>query len=163
MSGETYNELCGQCRHIIDTIRVVGLHGGVIHHSSLDTLEASAEEACGICTVLLGHLQSSPFQQIPGLWDRLFPIRCESDTSSAIWQTSFELILTSKCWNLNLKFILEAIDDDFGKYSGKSTSFILFMQINGLTIVNRHRIYPSIVHTFSSELGLNRSVVETMH
>jgi hypothetical protein len=40
----------------------------------------------------------------------LFPLKCESDTSSASWQSSFELTLTSDgVESFELRFIFEVI------------------------------------------------------
>ena len=118
MIPDTSNRLCGPCNRILDTIREVDWHTDLIHHHSLRTLSESAKEACGICTVLLEHLQSSAFQQVPDLWDKLFPIKCESDTSSASWQSSFELTLKSDgVENLSLNFTLEAIEKSVGRYT----------------------------------------------
>ena len=107
----TSNKLCGTCNGILETIREVDWHTNLVHHRSLATLSDSAQAACGICAVLLGHLQSNTFENVPDLWDEVFPIKCESDTSSAGWQDSFELILTSdSVESLNLKFALDAIE-----------------------------------------------------
>lgn len=117
MAADASNKLCGLCTSILDTIREVHWHTGLIHHQSLRTLNQSANDACGICTVLLEHLQSSAFQQVSDMWDKLFPIKCESDTSSATWQSSFELTLTSDGMeNLCLKFTFEAIEEFVGWY-----------------------------------------------
>jgi hypothetical protein len=117
MISDTSNRLWGPCNRILNIIREVEWHANHVHHHSLRTLNESAEEACGICAVLLEHLQSSAFQQVPDLWDKLFPIKCGSDTSSASWQSSFELTLTSDgVENLRLTFTLEGIEESVGKY-----------------------------------------------
>ena len=112
MASETSNTLCDTCRRIIDTIRDVEWHQNLDHQLSRGSLNESAQEGCGICAVLKEHLESNAFQQVPDLWDNIFPLKCESDTSSASWQTSFELILTSDgVKSFNLKFTLEVIEE----------------------------------------------------
>lgn len=117
MALSTHNDLCGPCKNVLDTIRRVGLHTDIVHHLSLEMLRHSAQNACGICSFLLEHLQSSDLQKESDLQDELekfFPIRCVSDTSAATWQDSFELTLTSYPGgptNLNLTFTLEAIEE----------------------------------------------------
>jgi hypothetical protein len=116
MLYDTSNKLCGACNCILDTIREVNWHTNLIHHHSFRTLSESAQHACGICTVLLEHLQGSEFQQVSDMWDKLFPIKCESDTSSASWQSSFDLTLTSDgVKNLCLKFTLQAVEEFIGR------------------------------------------------
>ncbi|KAF2806681.1 HET-domain-containing protein [Mytilinidion resinicola] len=123
MVSDTSNRLCGPCNCILENIREVNWHTNLVHHHSLRTLEESANAACGVCTVLLEHLQSSSFQQVSDMWDKLFPIKCESDTSSASWQSSFELTLTSDgVKNLGLKFTFEVIEESVGNQSGYTPS-----------------------------------------
>jgi hypothetical protein len=118
MLSTATNRLCGPCQRIIETVRVVDWYRNLIHHESLETLRDSAQETCGICTVLLQHLQSSDLQQVHDLWNRLFPIKCESDTSSASWQNSFKLVLTSDgVRELDLEFTFEGIKESIGWYT----------------------------------------------
>lgn len=80
---------------------------------------------------------------MPGLWDKLFPIKCDSDTSSASWQSSFELTFTSDgVESLSLKFTLEVIEESAGRYN----LLPRFHGIMGLTFANRKpkRVYPSL-------------------
>lgn len=104
------NKPCAQCEDIFKAICIADWQFDLVHHRSLVTLHESAQKACGICTVLLEHLQSRIFQEVPDLWDNVFPIICESDTSLTEWQSSFDLTLTSAgVENLSLKFTLESI------------------------------------------------------
>ncbi|KAF1998879.1 HET-domain-containing protein [Amniculicola lignicola CBS 123094] len=119
MVSHASNKLCDPCNSILDKIRHVDWHTDLIHHHSLSTLEESAETGCGVCVVLLEHLQGSAFRKVPDLWDKLFPIKCESDTSSASWQTSFELKLTSGgVEDLSLTFTFELINESKDIESG---------------------------------------------
>jgi hypothetical protein len=112
MIDRTCNELCDPCNRILSQIRNVDWHTNLAHHASIETLRKSAKEACGVCYALLEHLETSAFAQEDDFWDRLFPILCECDTSSAKWQSSIELKLTSDgVENLNVIFTFEGIDD----------------------------------------------------
>ncbi|CZR61292.1 uncharacterized protein PAC_11188 [Phialocephala subalpina] len=118
MTSKSYNSLCGPCRDIINTIREVDWYTDLAHHRSIETLKTSAKEACGVCTVILEYVLSSAFQHETELTDKLFPIKCESDTSSASWQSSFELRFTSSLVeNLDLKFTFESMEETLGNQS----------------------------------------------
>ena len=110
MASATSKGICGICQGIIDTIHEVRWHTYLVHHQSRKSLERSARNHCGICTELLQYLCSGNHGQAPNAWDALFPIKCESDTSSASWQSSFELTLTSDgLRSFELRFVLEVI------------------------------------------------------
>ena len=87
----TSNELCATCQGIIDIISHPGWHKDLVHHESLASLESSSEQYCGICTETLQYIR----RRCNDSFEALFPMKCESDTSSASWQSSFELTLTS--------------------------------------------------------------------
>jgi hypothetical protein len=110
MSTDGFNTLCGPCNRILDTISEAAWYTNLIHHQSLATLYESSRHGCGICTVTLEYLHSSEFEQVPDLWDNLFPLKCESDTSSASWQESFDLtIISDDVETLHLKFTFDSI------------------------------------------------------
>jgi hypothetical protein len=113
MTSATSNSLCGICQGIIDTIRKPQWHTNLVHHESRESLEESARSYCGICTELLQHLLSTgTLPPTPGSNEMLFPLKCESDTSSASWQSSFELTLTSGgVESFELQFIFEVIKE----------------------------------------------------
>ncbi|KAF2687503.1 HET-domain-containing protein [Lentithecium fluviatile CBS 122367] len=117
MTSGAANGFCGTCTHILDTISDLTVQSNLVHHRSIKALEESAEEACGICTVLLDHLQSSAFQQVPDLWDRLFPIICSYYMESASREGSFELHLSSQGVNkLRLEFVFDLIKASVGDH-----------------------------------------------
>ncbi|USP81985.1 hypothetical protein yc1106_09259 [Curvularia clavata] len=50
--------------------------------------------------------------------DPLFPLECECDTSSASWQSSFELILKSQTTaSFSLQFIFEVVENSTGSFT----------------------------------------------
>jgi hypothetical protein len=118
MTSATSNSLCGIYQGIIDTIRKPQWHTTLIHHESRESLEESARSYCGICTELLQHLLSTgTLPPTPGSNEMLFPLKCESDTSSASWQSSFELTLTSDdVESFELRFIFEIIKEPEGEF-----------------------------------------------
>lgn len=116
MSTHVFNTLCGPCNRILDTISEAAWYTNLIYHQSLATLYESSRHGCGICTVTLEHLYSSKFEQAPDLWGKLFPLKCESDTSSASWQRSFDLtIIFDGVENLHLKFTFDSVGEVTGK------------------------------------------------
>jgi hypothetical protein len=116
MTSATSKSLCGICQGIMDTIQEVRWHTNLVHHQSRKSLERSARNYCGICTELLQYLCSSIPNQASSTWDALFPIKCQSDTSSASWQSSFTLTLTSDgLETIELQFIFEVIQAPEGK------------------------------------------------
>ena len=106
------NELCATCQSIVDKIRYPQWHKDLLHHESLASLEESSREFCGLCTELLRYLKSNIVEEKTGSWETLFPVRCESDTSAASWQSEFELIFTSdNVESFRRGFIFEVVDD----------------------------------------------------
>jgi len=107
VASVTFNELCVTCQGIVDIISRPGWHKDLVHHESLASLENSSEQFCGICSETLGYIQ----KEFAGYSETLFPIKCESDTSSASWQSSFEWMLTSDGVNdFSLGFTFEIIE-----------------------------------------------------
>lgn len=95
MPNSSYNDLCDVCQGVFATIREVGWHRCTPHHGSLHSLKTSASKHCGICAALLDHLEQSEQKDDPGFWGGMFPLSCESDTSAASWQRSFEVTFKS--------------------------------------------------------------------
>lgn len=107
LASVTFNELCATCQGIVDIISHPGWHKDLVHHESLASLENSSEQFCGICSETLGYIQ----RELADYSGTLFPIKCESDTSSASWQSSFEWMLTSDgVNNFSLGFTFEVIE-----------------------------------------------------
>ncbi|EMD87842.1 hypothetical protein COCC4DRAFT_142716 [Bipolaris maydis ATCC 48331] len=109
-------ELCTTCKGILDIIRVAGWYKNLAYHQSLSSLRSSAETACCICALVFSRVynRDSDSSDPP---ETLFPIDCESDTSSASWQHSFELILQSQtATSFRLRFYFETIEDLQGGY-----------------------------------------------
>ncbi|KAF2824701.1 HET-domain-containing protein [Ophiobolus disseminans] len=83
--------------------------------------------ACGICTELLNHLQGLQDRESPDIWGKVFPLKCESDTSAACWQSSFELMLSSDgVESFNLSMTFEVIDDSPGQHVTINTSIAIW-------------------------------------
>jgi hypothetical protein len=115
--SNSYNQLCGMCNSVLEVISRVHWYTQLLHHDSLQALIESAKDACGICSVLLEHLKSTAVQHETDLGAQLFPILCESDTSSASWQSSFDLVLTSPgVGSLTLKFTFQVVEESTGLF-----------------------------------------------
>lgn len=107
--SNAFNHVCTTCRRILDIVRDVGCHEGLVHHEKLESLAESAKSACGICMTLLDELNTRKTQQVYDLSvDRLFPIECECDTSGASWQSAFDITFGLGPFG-SLKFTFEAI------------------------------------------------------
>jgi len=107
VASVTFNELCATCQGIVDIISHPGWHKDLVHHDSFASLENSSEQFCGICSETLGYIQ----REFAESSEILFPIKCESDTSSASWQSAFEWKLTSDGVNdFSLGFTFEVIE-----------------------------------------------------
>jgi hypothetical protein len=126
--ASVFNELCDVCKNTMQILRMEGNHVNLSHHTSISSLSNSADTACGICTVLLDHVESeylrgrSPHEKVE-MFKRLFPILCSSDTSCVAWQDSFELTLTSGGLDdLNIVYTLEVSQEDSGQSSYVSIS-----------------------------------------
>lgn len=108
-------ELCATCKAIIGTISVTLWHKNLFHHQSLASLERSVEADCCICAEVLNQLRDRDSDSSDPLV-ALFPIECECDTSSASWQSSFELILASRTVaSFSVRFIFEVIEKPTGE------------------------------------------------
>jgi hypothetical protein len=113
VASVTFNELCATCLGIVDIISHPGWHKDLVHHESLESLEKSSEQFCGICVEALEYIRG----QYADSLETMFPIKCESDTSSASWQSSFELTLKSSGRvDFSLRFIFETIEQPQSKY-----------------------------------------------
>jgi hypothetical protein len=112
------NQLCGTCNKILEQLRHEQLWTQLVHHNTLETLTESARSACGICSLLLEHLASITYQHDTRLWAEMFPILLDSDTSSASWQSSFDLVLTSQSVeSLALKFTFRVVEESTGWFT----------------------------------------------
>lgn len=118
MSSAT-NTACDVCRRIVDEVSTPNWHTDLIHHESRRGLEKSAASSCGICTLLLEQIRSIADQLSPETWEEVFPIKCESDTSAATWQKSFELRLSCQRVGLSeavsVGFVLELVEEKTGR------------------------------------------------
>jgi hypothetical protein len=111
VASVTFNELCATCQGIVDIISHPGWYKDLVHHESLESLEKSSEQFCGICVEALDYIQG----QYADSLETIFPIKCESDTSSASWQSSFELTLISdRVERFRLGFTFEISDQEHG-------------------------------------------------
>ena len=112
VASVTFNELCVTCQGIVDIISRPGWHKDLVHHESLLSLERSSEQFCGICAETLDYIQ----RRYTDSFEALFPMSCETETSSASWQSSFELMLTSSGRaEFNLRFTFEMIEQTHSK------------------------------------------------
>ncbi|EUC28229.1 hypothetical protein COCCADRAFT_41206 [Bipolaris zeicola 26-R-13] len=117
MVSTTSRELCSICKGILDIIRVTGWYKNLAYHGSLSSLRSSAKTACCICVLVLSRLynRDSDSSDPP---EALFPIDCDSDTSSASWQHSFYLTLRSQtAASFKLRFYFETIENPSGGYA----------------------------------------------
>ena len=105
------NDLCATCQSLVDKIRHPQWHKTLLHHESIDSLEESSRESCGLCIELLRYLRSNIMRNETSSWETLFPVRCESDTSAASWQSEFDLTFTADgLENFSLGFVFELVD-----------------------------------------------------
>jgi hypothetical protein len=112
------NSLCGVCRRVVDEVSTPGWHTDLVHQENRADLEKSASSACGICTLLLDELRSIEHQLSSVSLNEAFPVTCESDTSAASWQKSFEIRLSCRRIEpfeaLSLSFVLEVVEGPTG-------------------------------------------------
>jgi hypothetical protein len=121
MASVTNNELCKKCQLLVfDISSKPGLRS-LRHHPTLELLEESSKNACGICIELLRSLRDA---FTVNTLASLFPIICEFDTSSASWQSSFDVVFKlSKSIDFSLRFIFEIVENTESELNHKATFF----------------------------------------
>ena len=113
MASTTTNELCKECQILVSKISCEPGLALIDHHLTLESLEESSKKACGICIELIRSLKDG-FASGPDPLTTFFPIRCVADTSSASWQSSFEMTFTSNLRDrvdFSLRFVFEVVED----------------------------------------------------
>lgn len=121
MASVTNNELCKECWILVFYISSKPGLGSLRHHPTLESLEESSTDACGICVELLRFLKDT--FAVNSLAS-LFPVICEFDTSSASWQSSFDVVFKlSKSIDFSLRFILEIVESTESELNHKAMFF----------------------------------------
>jgi hypothetical protein len=124
MASVTNNQLCKVCQLLVFRISSKPGCGSLQLHSTFELLEERSKSACGICVELLRSLRDGAVGDAVNPLASLFPVICEYDTSSASWQSSFDVVFKlSKSIDFSLRFIFEIVENTESELNHKATFF----------------------------------------
>lgn len=117
MASVTSNELCKECQILVSDISCEPGPGSLQHHRTMESLNKSSKNACGICIELLRSLRDAFASETADALEIFFPINCIFDTSSASWQSSFEMTFNLHGHpDFSLRFVLEVVEESECEY-----------------------------------------------